>query len=983
MKTQYFALANFTAIFPFIITFSHLSFNKLLLNRVQTFCTSAVLFRFMQSAFTIRNMESTPEPPSPNMAATDSKQRKLRKCTNCTTRMPSFVYDNHLLCTKCRNQVCDMQLVCDECRDWPVTKRKLFVNYNQKLRSKREAKRRQARLASAASDQSVCDTDTDVPLEEPSVPVQDIDLDQLNIGQQQCLTSEEVVISAGTSTDTDSTNLLVLPPGSDLDKLAFTVLSRLSDLQSVKAPQTTIQSQSMPAGLSQQALILPNVCQPSVQSLSAGSTISQQGIILPNVCQPSVQSESVISQPGVILPNVCQSIFTDNEIEGVAAPPPLFINPTQTAFRPPTAPSSAGFQQEATQHPQNPVTMAPSSRGFQQEPTQNPQNPVANNGGFSNLHQALSSIHQTIASFTASGMTPPQSLLDSASSLARGLQDASLSPPQPGASTSAKPRSPQRGPTRPEATLRVPETARRVQETTTRVHEATTRVHEATTRVHEATARVHEAPTRVHEATTRVHEAPTRVHEAPTRVHEAPTRVHEAPRGCTRVHEATRVHKATTRVHEATTRVPEPDRRVHETTTRNPRTTRRTPDMTQRTPDRSESTPMGPGRPDFGPTVPGPSRRRSFGSPRRSSDRSSRQGSQSPPPPPPPRKRRRHSGNSSDEDPISQNRQQRDDQQDEEDNFRPSSLDLLLNYITSMFPAASQPVIQPSSKRFHIMECAGLVDESSQQTSNLAWYGCMRSAWDSAQRKFEAKVSEGKSLSSILTTVSKTERVSDSPCQGRATKVNSQVYDLMSSRPRESRSVPISVKEATNLETTLRGVMESYNFQLWIVTALFRFLGDSGCCPMDDPLLDQFQRSFSRGAENVAAALASSTAFVSAKRRESFLTHMFPSVTDAQKRKLLSDPLFDQKDLFAPTSIEAAREAARDFSLYRGAQSRPSTSSGSYQRRRFNSSNSRGRHNTSPRSNSHRSQPPSSSSGRFQQRKKPSDPPRKRGGFRR
>ena len=108
---------------------------------------------------------------------------------------------------------------------------------------------------------------------------------------------------------------------------------------------------------------------------------------------------------------------------------------------------------------------------------------------------------------------------------------------------------------------------------------------------------------------------PTRVHEAPTRVHEAPTRVHEAP----------------TRVHEATTRVPEPDRRVHETTTRGPRTTRRTPDMTQRTPDRSESTPTGPGRPDFGPSVPGPSRRRTFGSPRRSSDRSSHQGSKSPP----------------------------------------------------------------------------------------------------------------------------------------------------------------------------------------------------------------------------------------------------------------------------------------------------------------------------------------------------------------
>ena len=573
---------------------------------------------------------------------------------------------------------------------------------------------------------------------------------------------------------------------------------------------------------------------------------------------------------------------------------------------------------------------APLSVGFQQETTENPQNPVAREEGVQTLQQALSSIHQTIASLTASGMSPPQSLLDSASSLATKLQDARLSPPRPGILTSAKPRSPQRSLTRPETIRRVQETTRRVQETTSRVPEATRRVHETTSRVPETTRRVHETTSRVPEATSRVHETTSR---------------------------------------------------VHETTTRGPKTTRWTPETTQRTHDRPESTPMGLGRPEFGPAVPGLSRRRSFDSPQRSSDRSSRQGSHTPPPPK--KKRRRHSGNSSDEDPASQNRQQRDDLQDEEDNFRPSSLDLLLNYITSTFPAASQPLIQPSSKRFHVMESGGLVDESSQQASNLAWFGHMRSACDSAQRKFEAKVSEGKSLSSILTTVSRTERVSDSPCQGRATKVNSQVFDLMSSRPPDSRSVPLSVREATNLETTLCGVMESYNFQLWTVTALFRFLGDSGCCPIDDPLLDQFQRSFSRGAENVAATLASSTALVSAKRRESFLTHMFPSVTDAQKRKLLSDPLFDQKDLFVPASIEAAREAARDFSLYRGAQSRPSTSSGSYQRRRFNSSNSRGRHNASPRSTSHRSQASSSSSssGRFQQKRKPSDPPRKRGGF--
>ena len=75
-------------------------------------CSANVLHKFcvvlfMQSAFTIRNMDSTPEPPSPNMAAAAPAKRKFRKCTNCTSRMPSFSYDNHILCTRCRNHKID------------------------------------------------------------------------------------------------------------------------------------------------------------------------------------------------------------------------------------------------------------------------------------------------------------------------------------------------------------------------------------------------------------------------------------------------------------------------------------------------------------------------------------------------------------------------------------------------------------------------------------------------------------------------------------------------------------------------------------------------------------------------------------------------------------------------------------------------------------------------------------------------------------
>ena len=89
--------------------------------------------------------------------------------------------ENNFLFSESRKK----KLVCDECRDWPLPKRKVFVNYNNSLRARREYKQRKARLAGAASDQSVYDTDTDVPLDEPSVPVQNVHFD--SVGQQQCL----------------------------------------------------------------------------------------------------------------------------------------------------------------------------------------------------------------------------------------------------------------------------------------------------------------------------------------------------------------------------------------------------------------------------------------------------------------------------------------------------------------------------------------------------------------------------------------------------------------------------------------------------------------------------------------------------------------------------------------------------------------------------------------------------------------------------
>ena len=301
----------------------------------------------MQSAFIIRNMDSTPEPQSPNMAAT--AKRRYRKCIHCTSRMPSITYDNHTICTKCRKQVCDITLVCAECRDWPLSKRQISVDYNNSLRVKRESKQRQLRLAAAyALDQSVYETDTDVPVDEPSVPVQNVHVDRLNLGQQKCLISEEMVVSAGSSTETETSNFLSLTTGEGIDKVVLSLLARITDLEATRGLQPQVQNQQITNENNQQAVISPNVCQPAVQSHSTGSNLNQQGVILPNVCQPSVENQSIgsainqqsfilpvcqpsaqtgsqISQQGLILPNVCQPIFTNAEAAGVSAPLHCFL----------------------------------------------------------------------------------------------------------------------------------------------------------------------------------------------------------------------------------------------------------------------------------------------------------------------------------------------------------------------------------------------------------------------------------------------------------------------------------------------------------------------------------------------------------------------------------------------------------------------------------------------------------------------------------
>ena len=93
----------------------------------------------------------------------------------------------------------------------------------------------------------------------------------------------------------------------------------------------------------------------------------------------------------------------------------------------------------------------------------------------------------------------------------------------------------------------------------------------------------------------------------------------------------------------------------------------------------------------------------------------------------------------------------------------------------------------------------------------------------------------------------------------------------------------------------MRSMLETHNFLTWSVVALIRSLHDRNLLLKDDQIISQLKKSFSKACGNLASGLSSSAAFVTLKRRQLLLSHVVPSVSDAQTRNLLSDPFFPNR----------------------------------------------------------------------------------------
>ena len=327
------------------------------------------------------------------------------------------------------------------------------------------------------------------------------------------------------------------------------------------------------------------------------------------------------------------------------------------------------------------------------------------------------------------------------------------------------------------------------------------------------------------------------------------------------------------------------------------------------------------------------------------------------------------------------------EEKEAEDAPIPATVKAMVEFIRSNFPDAIASPAQKSSRSFDVSASVGLTDPATPSGSLLGWSQVMSDSFADTQKKFSQRIQEGRACHTLLPSLHRLEKVANSPTQGKELIANPDVLDLLRNKVPDFRHLPISVKEGIALERTLRSIMESQSFLTWSVMELLKSLHLKSLLPKDDPVISQLQKSFSKACSNVASGMTTSAAFITMKRRQLLLSHVVPSVSEAQKRNLLSDPFFQTSSLFDASSMESARSAARDMSLFKP-HLKASTSSSQARRQGPSSSSSRigsARQFSGPSSSQRASSPfrqQSVKKGDARFHKKSSGTPQKRGGFR-
>ena len=131
---------------------------------------------------------------------------------------------------------------------------------------------------------------------------------------------------------------------------------------------------------------------------------------------------------------------------------------------------------------------------------------------------------------------------------------------------------------------------------------------------------------------------------------------------------------------------------------------------------------------------------------------------------------------------------------DADESSMPAPVRAMIDFILKSFPDAQASPSHPSSRSFDLSAYAGVTDAAIPPGSLLAWCHALSDAFSDTQQRFARRIKDGKVCHTLLPTLNRFERVSNSPTQGKELRANPDVLDLLRNRVPDSRHVPLSLK---------------------------------------------------------------------------------------------------------------------------------------------------------------------------------------------
>ena len=231
----------------------------------------------------------------------------------------------------------------------------------------------------------------------------------------------------------------------------------------------------------------------------------------------------------------------------------------------------------------------------------------------------------------------------------------------------------------------------------------------------------------------------------------------------------------------------------------------------------------------------------------------------------------------------------------------------LYNLVTTLFPSAKSTVAPEPPRRFIHEESVDGVAPQATSSSKFSFYKRLSQVREEVANKNINLAESSNKASKILPKKRTFYRMADEVNYVTPQKLNSDFGRITSTPVNSSASVLVPLDELKKLELAAINLQEAQSFASWMVSTIFGYARESGFEPPDPSLYSKISSSVSLSLVEQSKIAHAMSACLSTLRRQHFLKHCAPTVTESQKSRLAASSPFS-KFLFDPDVLTKVAE---------------------------------------------------------------------------